>query len=94
MAKKKQQRNADGESRQIERIVIPRWELRMHINGVKRHSLLYRDDKLHIQKEIHTPVGKDGYTMGKGKVYFFIDNDKREFRTEQELIKALVASAV
>jgi len=79
----------------VEAVVIPHWEFRMHINGFKQHSLLHRDDKLKVQREIYTPVGKDGFTNSKKqKVYYFIDGDDREFRTEQELIKALVASAV
>lgn len=79
----------------VEAIVIPHWEFRMHINGFKQHSLLHRDDKLKIQREIYTPVDKDGFTNSKKqKVYYFIDGDDREFKTEQELIKALVASAV
>jgi len=79
----------------VEAVVIPHWEFRMHINGFKQHSLLHRDDKLKVQREIYTPVGKDGFTNSKKqKVYYFIDGDNREFRTEQELIKALVASAV
>ena len=83
-----------GES-QIDLLVIPHWEFRMHINGGKQHRLLHRDDNLKVQREIYTPVGKDGFTNSKKqKVYYFIDGDDREFRTEQELIKALVASAV
>lgn len=79
----------------VEALVIPHWEFRMHINGIKEHSLLHRDDKLKVQREIYTPVGKDGFTNSKKqKVYYFIDGDDREFRTEQELVKALVASAV
>lgn len=79
----------------VEALVIPHWEFRMHINGFKQHSLLHRDDKLKIQREIYTPVDKDGFTKSKGqKIYYFIDGDSREFRTEQELIKALVESAV
>ncbi len=79
----------------LDALVIPHWEFRMHINGYKEHSLLHRDDKLKIQREIYTPVDKNGFTNSKKqRVYYFIDGDKREFRTEEALIKALIKSAV
>lgn len=65
----------------------PNWRLRCHMSFTSKHSLLYRDDDLHVQMEIHTPY-RNG-VPGKGKTYYFIDNDKREFRTEADLIAAL-----
>jgi hypothetical protein len=38
--------------------------------------------------EIHTPVLKNG-EFGKQEIYFFADNDEREFHSEEELIQAL-----
>ncbi len=38
--------------------------------------------------EIHTPKKGHG-KYGKGKRHYFIDNDDREFATEEELIAAL-----
>jgi hypothetical protein len=52
-----------------------------------KHSSLYRDDKLGVQKECHVPH-RNGKPC-KGKTYYFIDGDDREFTTEEELIEAL-----
>ena len=65
------------------------WKLKFSLAGIQQHSLLYRSEYKGkgIQKEIHTPKYKSGF--GKGKVSYFIDNDKREFKSEDELLKAL-----
>lgn len=99
MKNKKQLRDVKTKAKIIsplDALVIPHWEFRMHINGNKEHSLLHRDDKLRIQREIYTPVDKNGFISEtkKAKTYYFIDNDPRELRTEEELIKALIANAV
>ncbi len=67
--------------------VKPLWKMRMHMNCGTKHHLLYRDDALRVQKEVHTSF-RNGIP-GKGKTYYFIDNDEREFRTEESLIEAL-----
>ena len=51
-------------------------------------SSLYRDEALKCQMEIHTKKNKHG-EWGKGKRYFFIDGDEREFRTIEALNNAL-----
>lgn len=68
------------------------WKLITHISGTKQHSILYRSKYKGkgVQREVHTPVRKNGF--GKAKVYYFIDDDPREFRNEEELIKALEGS--
>jgi hypothetical protein len=71
----------------------PKWQTHMHINMSNQHSLLLRDNKLGVQCEVYTKA-KNGYTYGKGRCYYFIDGDKRQFRTEEALIKALEASDV
>lgn len=68
----------------------PQWELNRSISQTDHHALLYRDEALGVQKEVHTPVqnfplGK----FGKGKRYFYIDGDEREFTSEAELMDAL-----
>ena len=40
-----------------------------------------------VQAETHTPVRN--YKFGEAKTYYFIDGDKREFATEEELIAAV-----
>ena len=57
----------------------------------KAHHLLYRDKKHGLQCEIHTPVIADhgGYhEFGKQQSYFYIDGDKREFKTLKGMLKA------
>lgn len=54
-----------------------------------KHVIVARYNKLAIQKETITKKNKHGYANGESKTYYFIDNDKREFKTEEELIKAL-----
>lgn len=70
-----------------------RWKMESHFAFTKQHSLLYRAEfyGLGIQMEVHTPV-KNG-KFGEQRVYFFIDGDKREFKTEDEL-KAAVKELV
>lgn len=63
------------------------WTFKMHISGDEEHSILYRNDTLGLQKEIHT-LYLNGQP-GKGQIYFFIDGDKRTFRQEKKLIKAI-----
>ena len=68
------------------------WKMIMHLATTKEHSLLYRADYKGkgVQREIHTPVKEHcKERFGKPKKYFFIDGDKREFKTEEELLKAL-----
>ena len=60
----------------------------MHMNRGKWHDILYRDDELGIQKEIHTKF-KNELTPIKEYKYYFIDNDAREFKTEDEMLQAL-----
>lgn len=66
------------------------WEMMHSISFTFKHSLLFRAEYKNkgIQKEIHTPVNNNG-KFGKTKIYFFIDDDKREFETEEELIKTI-----
>ena len=66
------------------------WQLQMSMSGDKEHSLLYLGDYngVVVQIEIHTPKRKNG-AFGKEQRYFFIVDDKREFRTEEELREAI-----
>ena len=71
-----------------------KWKLRSSLAGNREHSLLYRNDKLGVQCEIHTTVRKGSHGPGaerfcRPRHYFFIDDDKRTFRTEAALTEAL-----
>jgi len=50
-------------------------------------SIMWRDNELGLQMEVHTRKNKWGH-YGKGKSWFFIDKDPREFRCIDDLIKA------
>jgi hypothetical protein len=67
----------------------PCWRLCVHTNYRTEHMSVYRDNTLGVQKEAVVP-----YRNGKpcnGKTYYSIDGDKREFRSEEELMAALTA---
>jgi len=65
------------------------WEFKFHLNTEKQHSLLYRAEVngIGVQKEVHTTFKRGKFD--KVEVYYFIDDDDREFRSEEELLKAL-----
>lgn len=52
-----------------------------------QHITKRRDSKLGIEMETYTPKRKDG-SFGKGKTFFFIDGDEREFTDLDSLIDA------
>ena len=70
------------------------WQLKLHLNGEKYHSRLYRAKYkgFGIQMEVHTPVLKNHggpKDFGKAETYYFIDGIEKEFSTEEKLIKAI-----
>lgn len=68
-------------------MITPVWKYRQGILGDKYAQRLYRDDELCVQCEVHTRRRADG-TWLEGKVFFYIDNDPREFRDEADLMLA------
>lgn len=67
-----------------------KWKLRFSEAG-DTHSLLYRAE-VHgkgVQAEIHTKKNKRTGEFGKERRAFFIDGDKREFKTEADMLAAL-----
>lgn len=64
-------------------VFVTSWSLKL------KHVVIARDDKLFIQRETITKKNKHGYANGESRTYYFIDNDTREFKTEEELIQAL-----
>lgn len=53
------------------------------------YHCVYRDNKYGLQKEQITRRTNGGYDVGKTKTFYFIDKDKREFKSLDELIKVL-----
>ena|SRR6187402_3292577 len=50
----------------------------------KFHSV-YRDEEAKVQLEVITGRTAEGFVKGKSKYFYFIDNDPREFLTEEAL---------
>ena len=63
----------------------------MHVSG-DRCSSLYRDDNLGVQMEkwCHRREGDGpmGYEYYGGGIAFFIDGDKTEYKTQDDMLKA------
>lgn len=69
----------------------PNWKLKIRISG-KHGQSLHRDDALGVQMEKTWTYRENRF--GEGKVSnvdtsYFIDGDKREFKTEAEMIDAM-----
>lgn len=67
---------------------------RTGIVGNSSASRMYRNDELGIQREVHTKrkVPGDIYSGWKdGEVFYFMDDDAREFRTAADLYVAWMA---
>lgn len=67
----------------------PNWVASTHISMTTYHSALYRDEDLKAQMEIITPKTKTG-EFRDGKSFYFLDGDKREFKTEEEMLDAIM----
>lgn len=52
------------------------------------HISKYRDDINKISAETITPKKSDGFSFGKPKTTYYIDNDEREFHDLDSLIEA------
>jgi hypothetical protein len=68
-------------------MTTPNWEFAGSIYLPKWHCLVYRDEKLGLQKEEYTR--RHGATpRGKPKVSYFLTGVQRRFRTERQLMRA------
>ena len=66
------------------------WHLVQTWSAEKEHALLYRDERFKVQCEIITPRNKASGNFGQGKLYFFLDDDKRTFSSQDELRQAIL----
>lgn len=62
------------------------WVLSGHVRAVSRDHTVYRAVGYPMQKEIVVP--KRGVAYSRPKVTYYIDDDPREFRSEEALISA------
>jgi hypothetical protein len=54
---------------------------------------LYRNDKFGLQREVFTKRNPRTGKWGKGKVYFFLDNDERQFDAVDQVYVAYMERA-
>jgi hypothetical protein len=71
-----------------EDMLKPKWEYVLSKYLPKTHVTVYRDDLLKVQMQIVTKRSNH-YNSEKAKFFYFIDNDSRVFRSEEELLGAL-----
>lgn len=64
------------------------WVFFGHISQMRRSIRAYRDFRLGLEKETVVRLNAAGFPVGKGKAYYFISGDRREFKTEQALCDA------
>lgn len=62
-------------------------------HGKSGASRRYHDSNLNIGAETHTPKHKNG-RWGKGKTIYYMENDKREFETIEELFEAFIETTI
>ena len=63
------------------------WKFLRSMAFSDHHHALSRNDELGVQRETITRKGANGEFKG-AKSFYFIDNDDREFLSEDELIEA------
>jgi hypothetical protein len=66
----------------------PTWKYASSVYLAKYHCVIYRDDELGIQKQVVTRR----WTLlfqPREREFYFIDGDKRTFRSEDRLMTAL-----
>lgn len=85
MLKMSRHRESEGET------MKPSWQLMAHWSHPRKHVLVYRDNSLGCQMEVHTPVrGKEPVErFGKARRYWFIDGFEDRYRSEEAMIEAL-----
>ena len=66
----------------------PKWEYVSSKYSDNTHAVVYRDNVLKAQMQIVTKRSNH-YNPEKAKFFYFIDDDKRTFYSEEELLNAL-----
>jgi hypothetical protein len=69
-------------------LLKPKWEYVSSRYSDKSHTVIYRDAALRVQMQIVTKRS-DHYNPEKAKYFYFIDNERKVFRSEEELLNAL-----
>jgi hypothetical protein len=69
-------------------VSAPFWKYASSVYLPKYHCVIYRDDTLGIQKQVMTrrsPL----FFSAREREFFFIDGDRRTFRSQERLMAAL-----
>jgi hypothetical protein len=66
----------------------PTWKYASSVYLPKHHCVIYRDDALGIQKQVITRRWTFIF-QAREREFYFIDGDKRTFRSEDRLMAAL-----
>ncbi len=69
-------------------LLKPKWEYVSSRYSDRSHTVMYRDEVLRVQMQIVTKRS-DHYNPEKAKYFYFIDTERRVFRSEDELLNAL-----
>lgn len=68
----------------------PQWKYAASIYLPRHHCLIFRDDELGVQKQVMTR--RTAFALlAREREYYFIDGEKRTFRSEQKLLRALAS---
>jgi hypothetical protein len=78
----------DERKKRALRVFKPKWEYIASKYLPKSHVTVYRDDVLRVQMQIITKRSSH-YNSEKAKFFYFIDEDERTYRSEDELLGAL-----
>jgi hypothetical protein len=77
-----------GSTTREKSLLKPKWEYVSSRYSDKSHTVMYRDEVLRVQMQIVTKRS-DHYNPEKAKYFYFIDAERRVFRSEDELLNAL-----
>ena len=69
-------------------IIDLQWRMVKSLNMSTYHHSLCVDERYGVQMETITRKTGGGYGTGKPDTSFYINNDEREFKTEDDLIEA------
>ena len=68
----------------------PRWRYVRGLVTDSQYHRVYRDDELGIQMEV-LRGRRNGVPAGEARRYFYIDGSKKECRSEEALLAAILA---
>ena len=65
-----------------------KWKMVIHLSLKKQYLTKYADADLGITGEKITKRTKGGFGIGNTEIFYFIDNDEREFLSVEDLVNA------